>query len=162
MPRVVIWPKENVEDIEIAVEPLSRATKDCDALLREHWLEIANYKDKVPLEPRWDEIYALEREGRIVTITVREKGQLIGYAMFVLNIHLHYKSLTVATNDILFIKPDKRHGRLGLRLMQEAEKYLKDIGANKITWHMKPHKDFSKLVEGMGYTHEEAIYGKLI
>lgn len=149
-------------DHVIAVESVELAQPDCNKLIQLHWKEIANWKGEVPLEPRWEEIHALERDGRIVLLTLRENGELIGYSMFVLNIHLHYRSLTVATNDVLFVRPDKRKSRLGLRLIKESEKYVKEIGANKITWHMKPFKSFGDILEKLGYTHEELIYGKYL
>lgn len=157
--RKVLWTKDSHE---IAVETVAAAQPDCDFLIKLHWKEIANWKNEIPLEPRWEEIHGLEREGRIALITLREAGELIGYSMFVLNIHLHYRSLTVATNDILYVRPDKRKSRLGLQLIKESQKYVKEIGATKITWHMKPHMNFSAILEKLGYTHEELVYGKYL
>ena len=159
-PTQILWTSGK---LEIAVEPLALASYNCESLLKQHWLEIANYKDKFPLEPRWDAIFQLEREGRIVLLTLRREGKLIGYSMFVLNKHLHYASMMVATNDILFVAPTERDFRLGYMLIIQSEKYLKSLKVDKVTWHMKPHKSFAKLLEKIGgYTHEEEIYGKLL
>lgn len=158
---MVLWTSGK---LEIAQESFALASYGCESLIKQHWLEIANYKDEVPLEPRWEDIASLERQGRIYILTLRRDSVLIGYSMFVINIHLHYKSLKrIATNDILFVAPTERDIKLGYMLIVQSEKCMKALGMDKITWHMKPGKSFAPLLKKIGgYKHEEEIYGKLL
>ena len=92
----ILWEKG---DYQIRKESVSEAAKDANALLKQHWLEIANYKDRVPLEPSWDDVYDLERRGAVILLTLREKGELIGYSMFITRWHLHYKQIVADNLD---------------------------------------------------------------
>lgn len=155
---MILWEQDNTK---IQVELLEEASKGSHDLLTKHWLEIANYRDEVPLSPRWTEFYALEKIGKLIILTLRQDELLIGYSMFVLNNHLHY-DIPVAFNDILYVHPDKRKSKLGLQLISESERYLKSIGVRKIQWHIKPHMDWSSVLIRRGYIHEELIFGKLL
>lgn len=155
----LLWQKG---DFIIRREMLANLRDEAEDITKLHWEEIANYKDTIPLEPDWDQMLNFEKLGRFYVLTLRENDILIGYATFQINTHLHYKSLIVGNNTLLFIKPDKRLGRLGGQMIDESEKYLKTKGINKITWHMKPHRSFAPLLERRGYKHEESTHGKLI
>ena len=155
----LLWEKG---EYAIRREMLANVRDEIADIAVEHWEEIAGYKDTVPLDPLWEYFEDFEKTGRLFVFTLRENDKLIGYSVFWTGVHLHYRSLNVATNDLLFVTKSKRHGRLGLQLIIECEKYLKTRGVNKLTWHMKPHKSFAPLLERLGYKHEELIYGKLI
>lgn len=151
-------------EYEITVEKLANSIDQvADVLIKEHWFEIANYKSKVKLEPRWQALLQLEQENRIILLVLRKNKCMIGYCMFVLNNHLHYANLLTATNDVLFVTATERKSKLGFCLITESERYLKTINVDKVTWHMKPHRSFAKLLHRIGgYLHEEEIYGKLL
>lgn len=148
----------------IAVESLRSAvlSPGFNELAQDHYREIANYQDKVPLAPRWRDYDAEERAGNLVCITLREHGSLIGYASFLLTRHLHYASLKPGINDLLFLRKDKRNGLLGFRFIKECENHLKRIGVNKYQWHVKPGHDFGLILERLGYLKEEHVYGKIL
>lgn len=131
-------------------------------LFARHWEEVANYKNQVSLEPDYDFYKSLETAGKLISVVAEEEGKMIGYAVFFLTPNAHYKSLLVASNDIIFMLPEKRKGSLGRDLITESENISKSHGANKITFHVKPDHDFSPLLRSMGYLHEETMHGKMI
>lgn len=155
---MILWTKG---ELEIANEKLSVASINCKELLTRNWEEIAGHKDTVPLDPNWEELYRLEQIGKLFVLTLRKDTELIGYAAFVINRHLHY-DLQVAFNDIIYVDSQFRKGHLGRELIAQSEIYAKTLGCTKIQWHIKPHLDWSVLLKHRGYNHEELVWGKLL
>lgn len=155
----LLWENENCS---IRRELLTDVCDECADLIKEHWEEIANYKDTIPLAPVWSRLHEYEKNNCLYVLTLREAEKLIGYSVFILNLHLHYESLLVGCNDVLFVTKNRRNSRYGIQLILESEKYLKSKGVNKITWHMKPHRSFAPILERLGYKHEELTYGRLL
>lgn len=152
-----------------------------EPLLTQHWGEIANYKDTVPLEPDWSMYEKLEAKGAFWACVVeeikpayKENGEeifldncpllrnIIGYSAFYISNHPHYKSLRVAENDVIYLHPEYRKTGIGLKLIQESEKMLKDLGVQKIQWHVKLKHDFTPLLERLGYRKEDILMGKIV
>ena len=148
--------------IEFGVEKYHQVSEDIKELIKLHYEEIAVNKDVIPLDPDWDRYKQLDDNGLILTVTARDDGKLIGYAIFFVTSHLHYKSTYYANNDLLYLHPDYRKGLVGVRLITISEKYLKEKGVTKIMWHIKINKDFSRLLHHLGYVDEDIIVGKII
>lgn len=144
--------RENYKDIIGDIQPL----------LKEHWAEVANYQDEIPLDPNFSKYLAAEANDALVIVAAREDGRLIGYSVFFTFKHPHYDSCLVASNDVLFVRSDKRKTGAGLRLIRKSESILADVGVRRITWHCKPKNDFRALLERMGYQIEETIMGRLL
>lgn len=135
--------------------------RDIEPLLADHWREVALYQDQVPLEPDYSRYVAAENQGRLVMVTARKDGVLVGYSVFILHHHIHYKNCLVASNDVVYLRPDCR-GFVGARLLLQSENILREAGVDRVTWHVKPKHDWSSVLERMGYDHEEIIMGKLL
>ncbi len=131
-------------------------------LLQQHWEEVGSFKDEVALAPLWDLYQRAEENGSYTAIVAEEEKEIIGYAGFFVTAHLHHASLICAECDVIFLRKDKRQGGLGYRLIKESEDILRELGVKKILWHVKPLVDFSPLLKGMGYIHENSIYGKIL
>jgi N-acetylglutamate synthase-like GNAT family acetyltransferase len=98
----------------------------------------------------------------ITIITARDKGILIGYSLFFVNSHIHYKNNIMANNDVLYLHPDYRQGRTGLKLIRKCEQVLQEQQVDKIIWHVKYAKDFRQILYRLGYEDEDALVGKII
>ena len=148
----------------ITVEQYSDGlVEEIKPLIQLHYDEIALNKEHVPLDPDWDTYAALAAAGRLLIVTARnEQNELIGYTVFFINNHIHYKSTKVANNDLLYLHPDYRRGRLGLRLIKDSETACGHRGVDKIMWHIKFAQDFRSILYRLGYADEDAIVGKII
>lgn len=131
-------------------------------LWHDHWEEIATDKDKIPLDPDVLKYQQMQNREDLLCITCRSKGELVGYAFMLIFPHLHYKTTLVAMNDLLYLKPQYRKGFAGIRLIKFAEKCCKDIGVQKIVWHIKTDHNFGPIMERLGYNLFEVNYGKYI
>lgn len=92
-------------------------------LLEMHWVEIAHYPD-IALDPDYDHYVQAERKDMLRIFTARLGHELIGYAIYFVMPGLHYRKSLQAQQDILFLLPQHRKGRLGLRLIRHADEQL--------------------------------------
>jgi hypothetical protein len=148
--------------LELQTELLVDIVTEVQDLLQQHYVELTLNKQVIRLNPDWDRYFKLAEEGKFITVTARMKKELVGYSGFFLDQHIHYRDIKVATNDVLFLRKDLRQGMSGVRLLKYSEKVMKELGANKITWHVKHRNDFRPILHRMGYVDEDIIVGKLL
>jgi len=127
----------------------------------EHYEELCVTKD-FPLNPDYDAYRRIGDAGLLRTITCRNDGELIGYIVFFIQPHVHYKDCKTAFEDVYFVKKEYRKGRIGIKLFQYAEYALKRIGVNRIIMHTKVHMDNSKLFEYLDYKWTDKVFSKML
>lgn len=130
-------------------------------VLPAHYDELCVTKE-FPFDPDWDAYDRMAQAGMLRTITVRNDAELIGYIAFFIQPHLHYKSCKMAFEDVYYLKPEYRKGRIGIKMFQYAEMALKRIGVNRINIHTKVHLDNTRLLEYLGYNFTDKIFTKVI
>lgn len=125
-------------------------------LLRQHWEEISHYKD-IALEPDVEAYFSLQLTGSLRVFTARtSENELVGYAVYFIRNHLHYKSCRMAYQDILFIRRDVRG--LGGSFIFWCDDQLKNEGVQVVAQHIKAAHNFGPLLEKVGYTLMDLIY----
>lgn len=128
----------------------------------EHWKEVCCYQEKV--KPGVDEeaYRQAEKALRLLIMTAREGGELVGYATFFVASHMHHKKHMVAYSDMIYVQIGRRRGtRIGLELIEESEKELWKFGVDRIIWGVKSAIDWSPILTRKGYILEERLYSKL-
>jgi GNAT superfamily N-acetyltransferase len=150
-----------VTKIVYADEDPSTFIDELQHLLPEHYDELCVTKD-FPLMPDYESYGRLAVTDMLRCITCRSDGNLIGYAIFIVQPHLHYMSCKTAFEDLYFVKKEFRQGRIGIRLFQYAEDVLKKAGVNRIIMHTKIHSDNSRLFEYLGYKHTDKLFTKIL
>ena len=146
--------------IEIQLECLANVKEEIKPLLEEHWELVALNKGKIKLNPNWKEYARLDAAGVLRIFTARDQGQLVGYFVLFISQSVHYQDHLFATNDVIFVLPDKRAGATGYKLVKYAEDYCKDSGVSLMTINTKVHLPFDSLMVGMGFDLIERIYAK--
>ena len=131
------------------------------SVIPQHYEELCVTKE-FPLDPDWDCFARSAENGFLRTITVRNDGELIGYMIFFIHPHYHYKTCKTAFEDLYYLKPEYRKGRVGIKMFQYAEAALKRIGVDRIIMHTKVHSDNSRLFEYLGYKFTDKTFTKII
>lgn len=146
--------------IEIQLECLANVKEEIKPLLEEHWELVALNKGKIKLNPNWKEYARLDAAGVLRIFTARDEGRLVGYFVLFISQSVHYQDHLFATNDVIFVLPDKRAGATGYKLVKHAEDYCRDSGVSLMTINTKVHLPFDSLMVGMGFDLIERIYAK--
>lgn len=140
-------------------ELLSNIMDEVKSLILHHWRDVSDGSEGEP-DPQWDTMLKLEEQGIWKTITARDEGKLVGYIMFIVAPHLHYRKILVAHDDAFFMLRDYRKGHNGIKLFQYAEQYLREIGVNRITYHEKTRAPLGKFLAYLGFRNVERNWFK--
>ena len=147
--------------ITFKVEDFADVMEELKPMFEEHWHEVAVYQDKIDLSPDYDKYCGLPDDS-LVTVIAREEGKAVGYSIYFVSPHIHYKDHLYAVNDIVFVDPEYRHGKTAPDMLDYAEAYLVELGCSVVTMHMKKHIPFESLMDYLEYDRIETIYTKYI
>ncbi len=144
-------------------ETLACAWPDAEELLRLHYDELTFGKERIRLAPDEGRYEALERDGGLIIFTARDDGKLVGYALFFLVHHLHYRHNLYAMNDVFYVDPARRSDPwLGFRFLKFVDTQLStDPDIDAIKWHVKLRREFGPMLKRLGYEPEEVVWSKL-
>ena len=149
--------------VSFAEERFSDIADEIRQLLARHWREIARHQDSIALDPDWPLYAALAASGTLAVMVARDAGRMVGYAVYFVRPHLHYRGVTWATSDIFWLAPEARAGMTGLRLFRFAEAALRRRGAVVMhTTHKLAHPAAGRLLAHLGHTPIERGYSKLL
>ncbi len=113
---------------------------------------------KDAFKPAKDGYLKLEEQGIATAFVMRRtSGELAGYAVLFLINHLHYPSVLMAYQDALFVRAEDRGPQVAEFLRYQDEELL-SMGAQAVIRHVKPHRDYSLLLAGLGYQKHETSY----
>lgn len=128
-------------------------------LLFAHWEEIATWSD-IPMDPDREAYEAIEDAGLLRLYTARNAQGLVGYAAYVVRTHLHYRGSVQAVQDVVYLRPEYRQGRIGQKLLEAADADLASEGVQVVFQHVKLAHNFGPLLERLGYEHLENVYAR--
>lgn len=149
--------------LTFSIEKWEECQPEITQLCVRHWEEIALNKDCIPLAPDWDRYQLLANAGMIESAVARDEGgRLVGYQVYIVMPHMHYKTSLTAMSDILFLAPEYRKGMTGIRLMKRAEDRLIERGVQRVIQNVKLHSDWGLILERMKYKPFERLYAKLL
>lgn len=120
-------------------------------MFERHYEEIAWKRDKIPLDIDHEAYLKMEAAGIVKVYTLRENGKLLAYAVWIVKTHLHYRKTLIAMNDVLYLDPAMRRGKLGVSFIRQCKQELKKLGAQVIGLHIKKCYDWSSLAERLGF-----------
>lgn len=148
--------------VELQTETWSDFYKDAQFIFPIHWRELALNQDEIKIDVDLDGYLNMERLGRLLVITARSSGRLVGYFISFLMHHLHYKSTgTMAITDMYYVLPAYRNGT-GMRLFIEWERILRERGVAFAMTSCKLHQDHQVLFEKLGWTFSDKTFVKYL
>jgi GNAT superfamily N-acetyltransferase len=147
--------------ISYQAESLALIWDEVFPLLRLHKDEVAHYQD-IELDPDIEAYNRAEELGMVRVFTVRTDGKLIGYIAYFVRPNMHYRKSLQAVQDVLFLHPDYRRGRVGMELIAFADRRLAEEGVQATYQHVKckPGLNFGPLLERLGYECVDHIWAK--
>jgi GNAT superfamily N-acetyltransferase len=90
--------------------------------------------------------------GMMFAIAAFDGVELVGYCAVMVVRHPFNKTVVIASNNALFVKPEYRRGLLPGRLILSAEKEAKARGASRFSWQCRAGTPLAKMLEDHGYT----------
>ena len=135
-----------------------------EPLLAAHWREVA-YPGGFPADdaPVADVATYLEADaaGRLVCFTVRAPGDsVVGYAMFWVGPFPQRCGMLAAWAEAVYLRPEARDGRTGAHFLRFCEEELRGLGIRVIHHSVRAGRDFSPVLDRLGYVQAEVVYAK--
>lgn len=93
-----------------------------------------------------------------VLVYENDAGKISGLLGFIIFPH-HFTKEPTATEIMWYVEPEERKGGSALKLLWEAEKRAKELGATRIGF-TSPNEEVSELYKRFGYKKVEVIYMK--
>ncbi len=141
------------------VENFDGIKEDVKALILDHHKDVQPFQDLVP-NPDWEKYYRLEELNVLRIYTVRDEGNLAGYAVFYVSQHMQYMDSIQAVQDLIYLKPEYRKTGYGKAFIKWIDSELEQEGVDIISHHTKSAKSFAPLLESLGYIETDIIYSK--
>lgn len=139
-------------------EPFAPFLEEVKPILPLHYAELALDQDKVPLAPQYHEYLRRDSQGMVLTVVMREAGELVGYFVGFVAPGLHYETCLTLTLDIFWLKPEHRGQGGGAILFKAVEAEARRRGVQRMFVGSKTHLDASYLFDKLGYTKVETFY----
>ena len=127
-------------------------------LFDKHYKEIAERTDVIKLDPDLARYEFFVANEMLEVHTIRKDGELIGYSLWFVSNHIHYKNSVTACSDVLFISPNQRKGSTGIKFIKWSLEKIKERNPQRIMFHVKDHVDYSPIIKRMGAKHFESVY----
>jgi len=142
----------------ISPELLEQGYKDCDALVLDYYARTEASHGPMPLRIDWDLYRKMEGTGHCCLFTAREET-LDGFALYLVNKHIHHPTYNIAACAILGVRPEMRGRGLGKQLIEFAMPWLKTRGCTHITHSFRTIYDNTKpLFPKLGFKLVEQVY----
>ena len=142
--------------VQFAIEPFKKAYADAAPLMILHWNEIARNKGLMTLNPDVERYEAIEQ--KLLLITARSEGKLVGYFLWIMVNHMHYKHVSVAEEDLHFLLPEFRRGMTGYKFVKAACAAAIDKGAQLLIMREKIGHEHPALMKRLGFNATDISY----
>jgi GNAT superfamily N-acetyltransferase len=113
--------------------------------------EVAAPFHSFPPDVDWPTYLIAQQAGKLKVICGRIDGKLKAGTFVVITPHPHYACIS-ASLPLLFVDPEYRRGREGVRLVRMAIEESKKSGAQLMMSHGGVHNDVYKLFEYLGFS----------
>ena len=142
--------------MKFAIEKISDTWDEAHDLMLENHKETGS-TDSIEFNPDKDKYLAIENVGLMKLFTARDEGKLVGYAIFLISVHLHYSCQLWAMQDVMFMKNTHR-GIGSYRFMKWVDEELANLGVNVVLRSVHVRKDYSRILEKIGYQKIETSF----
>lgn len=127
-----------------------------------YWQEVAGPFHNFPPDVDWLMYLGLEAKGALRVVCGRDAaGSLAAGAIVPITPHPHYACI-LASLPLLFVHPDYRRGREGMRLVKKAEEEAEKAGAQLMMTHGGVHNGVYRLFEFLRYSDFGRYFVKVL
>ena len=156
--------------LEFAVETWADLERDGQDIFKVHYDELALHKEQMPMGLDGTIYLELERLQRLLVITARKEGVLVGYYMaIIIPKHPHNKDAgPVSTTDFFYILPKHRRGGAGAKLLifavGELAKLNVTVASISIKWQREKESDWQtlRMLDALGWECTDLVLQKVL
>jgi hypothetical protein len=145
----------------LAIECFAAILPELHPLHVDHYAETERHRHGIALDPDYPALIDLERAGRLLQVTCRHQGTLVGHIRMFLHRSTHTQTL-FAEEDTLYLAPAHRGGMTAIRMIEYVEKCLSMLGVREIRANSKLSNRADVLLKRRGYQPVALQFVKLL
>lgn len=154
-------PSQRSSKLVFAIEPMASFLKEGAPLFAKHREEVAKDKDVMILGVDEGYYNAGANAKVIVVVTARSRGKLVGYMLWLLYTHPHYKTVKCAQDDVHYLLPEYRKGLAGYLLLKNAISLVQAIGDVKYCYvREKIGHEHPAIMKRLGFSPMDITYSR--
>lgn len=134
----------------IGLERFADVLPELHGLHLEHYPETEKWREGIPMDPDYGAMVEQDRVGKLLQVTCRLEGNLVGQCRMYIVRSLHTQTL-YGSEDTLFLKKAHRGGYVAVQMMRHAEKALLALGIREIRANSKLSNNAGALMRRIGY-----------
>jgi ribosomal protein S18 acetylase RimI-like enzyme len=147
--------------MQIGVGTIEDDAYEVGELVRDYYTRTIASHGMRPLAFKWNTYKELEKRGECTLFTMRDNEDLVGFALYIIQDHLHHEKQRVAHCTMIGVKPEYRGRGIGRALIVFAEEaWFKKRGITHMVHHHRTIYNVTPLFESMGFKLEELGYVK--
>ena len=143
-----------------ALEPMRRFLQEGKALFILHREEFTKDKDVLILDPDEDYYNRNYDAGHAAVVTARAGGKLVGYMLWTIHRHPHYKQALCAQDDVHYLLPEYRRGMNGYLLIKNAMMILPQLGVKYCYVREKIGHEHPAIMKRLGLNPLDITYSR--
>jgi predicted GNAT superfamily acetyltransferase len=116
--------------------------------------------DFMQLAPDFHKYIEAQKAGHLLVLFAYCGDELVGYSCTVIAMHMQYRYLMYAHNDLLFVAHEHRRAGLGAQLIKETTRHARERGAHIVAWSAKPDTALAKLLPKLGCRVHEIVFSQ--
>lgn len=160
-----LWGRAHVEpapDIKFQAERLDDCLSGLMPLFQHHYTEIAKNKNVLHLNPDLELYRTLEMKERLLIVTARHDSKLVGYFVWFIARHPHYRHVGTAEEDVHFLLKRYRGRGIGTQLIQTACDIAVERGCKYLRVREKIGHEHPNMMKSLGFVPMDITYTKAI
>lgn len=149
-----------MSEVSFQLEPWSAFLADpaTAGLWQEELEELAgNGEAEHGIAPNLGMYAALDESGKLVLVTARKAGLLIGYCLVMISQHPHFP-VFCGFEDLFFLTKAERRGMTAVRLVERTRAELARLGCQKVYWMAPEHTKVGMLYGRLGMKPAYTMY----
>lgn len=149
-----------VNSITYQQEFLCMCEQEITPLAEQEWSESGHPTETLVID--WEQYFSLEEAGALLFLTIREGGNLVGYAVILKYAPLTAKGDIIASFDSLYVKPEFRSYKMTCDFFRFIEQCITEDGVHRVVASSSRKKPIDKLLTRFGYSEIERKFEKVI
>lgn len=152
----------SLDRLIFTVESMPHFLREGKPLFVKHYEEIAKDKDVFKLDEDTDYYQRNADAGKAFVVGARLGNKLVGYMIWHVHHHPHYKDVLCAQDDVHFLLPEYRRGLAGYLLLKNAIALLRKLGVQYCYVREKIGHEHPAVMKRLGLKPLDITYaGKL-
>lgn len=139
------------------VESMSEFLKEGAQLILDHGAEL-KHCIKVPIELDVGLYFNLWAAGKLLILTARENGVMVGYLILQIASHIRAKSTLIAQEEALYLVPSARKGWTAVKLLRLGFEVAKIRGAKFFYASSQQGAEVGALLKYVGMEPSAVVY----